>query len=121
MDLTALPGGDLVTRGLEDLRACGIEVPPGGGSPERELYTRKGPLLRVRPLLAGARQDRARASQGPGGRGACAGGREVQDCRAVEPLRGHRPPAPSLPGGGSEELPAAAGRGYWGQAPLRIG
>ena len=57
MDLTALPGGDLVTRGLEDLRAgrrtveallvrigaprlraCGIDVPDGAGSPERELY-----------------------------------------------------------------------------------
>jgi hypothetical protein len=57
MDLTALPGGDLVERGLEDLRAgrrtveslliqigaprlraCGIEVPPSAESPERGLY-----------------------------------------------------------------------------------
>ena len=57
MDLTALPGGDLVTRGLEDLRAgrrtveallveigaprlraCGLDVPEGPGSPERALY-----------------------------------------------------------------------------------
>ncbi|HEX5043906.1 MAG TPA: hypothetical protein VFV75_13425 [Candidatus Polarisedimenticolaceae bacterium] len=57
MDLRAFPGGDLVARGLEDLRAgrrtveallveigaprlraCGIEVPDGAGSPERALY-----------------------------------------------------------------------------------
>lgn len=57
MDLTALPGGDLVTRGLEDLRAgkrtvesllcqiggprlraCGLEVPQPTESPERALY-----------------------------------------------------------------------------------
>ena len=58
MDLTPFPGGDLVARGLEDLRAgrrtveallveigaprlraCGIEVPDGdGASPERALY-----------------------------------------------------------------------------------
>ena len=58
MDLTPFPGGDLVARGLEDLRAgrrtveallveigaprlraCGIEVPDGdGSSPERALY-----------------------------------------------------------------------------------
>ena len=58
MDLTAFPGGDLVARGLDDLRAgrrsveallveigaprlraCGIAVPDGdGSSPERALY-----------------------------------------------------------------------------------
>jgi hypothetical protein len=57
MDLTALPGGDLVARGLEDLRAgrrtveallvaigaprlraCGLDVPDGVSSPEHALY-----------------------------------------------------------------------------------
>lgn len=57
MDLTALPGGDLVTRGLEDLRAgrttvesllveiggprlraCGLAVPASTAGPERALY-----------------------------------------------------------------------------------
>jgi hypothetical protein len=57
MDLTAFPGGDLVARGLEDLRAgrrtvesllvqiggprlraCGLEVPKSADPPERALY-----------------------------------------------------------------------------------
>ena len=57
MDLLALPGGDLVTRGLEDLRAgrrtmesllvqiggprlraCGLDVPARAEPPERALY-----------------------------------------------------------------------------------
>jgi hypothetical protein len=57
MDLRALPGGDLVERGLEDLRAgrttlasllvqiggprlraCGLDVPESTRSPERALY-----------------------------------------------------------------------------------
>lgn len=57
MDLSGLPGGDLVARGLDDLRAgrrtiesllvqiggprlraCGLDVPAAVESPERALY-----------------------------------------------------------------------------------